>query len=520
MSEKHYGFSFVKENPGGLGAAIYALTLAQHYAKRNNLTLGLIKNEHIFKKINGVVDDTKLKDRDWTYYFDIPIIDSAKSIWKDCPNGWSSEPPKGEKKIEWYAKMIREVYKLTSHVKKEVEESVKKSGFKKTDLVLHLRMTDKKQESEILPIEEYLEETKKIVRKFSIPRIFVCTDDRTVLQNVKNILPDIEIIWDENESEITSHQKYLNSTLTKSDAWSETISDLKNLTIMSRGKWLVGGRSSYFFRVAELLRYPLPTRNMKDNEIFGKAPYADDDEIFVNPLFPKRYKNFVSDNIDLKKYEDILKNERIVVIPNFINNQSKTEILSDIEKFKEEWWVNAVRPDSSDDRVYITENDTKLRKHVEYAKKCAENGLFAYHFKRTTGNHYKTCNCFACKLTDTFSSREVIDSLTKICNENVSKMGEIFASKYENGNYLTLHHDKDNGNYAFILSLSENWSPIEGGITHFYDYTEQKIYKSIQPKFGQLVIFKLDPEHQMNHFVSTVTSNRNRYSFTGWFFVQ
>jgi len=65
--------------------------------------------------------------------------------------------------------------------------------------------------------------------------------------------------------------------------------------------------------------------------------------------------------------------------------------------------------------------------------------------------------------------------------------------------------------------LTENWNPTFGGLLHFYDSEKKEIYKTINPKFNSLTIFKIKNVPITDHFVSTNTSSSSRHAFTGWF---
>ncbi|MCJ7637422.1 MAG: 2OG-Fe(II) oxygenase [Nitrososphaeraceae archaeon] len=236
----------------------------------------------------------------------------------------------------------------------------------------------------------------------------------------------------------------------------------------------------------------------------------------------KAYKNFVSQHAillsdDLSK---TLEKDYIVTVENFMTPEASKQVLDDIKNFKSEWWEHSILPSTEPgwSRITLSLNDEKLAENVAIAEKAADEGNFAYHFKRTNDNHYPTCVCYSCKLSSTLSSHEVLTALSFITGKKVTCMGETFASKYERDDFLTLHHDKNKGDYTFILSLSENWNPVHGGITHFVK--NGNIYKSISPKFNMLTIFKLTPEHQMDHFVSRVVGPGERLAYTGWFCIE
>ena len=233
----------------------------------------------------------------------------------------------------------------------------------------------------------------------------------------------------------------------------------------------------------------------------------------------KKYLDFVSSEYLVPKLDlsTVLEKDYIVTIPNFMSETCANQVLFDMTQFKDEWWSYSVKPINDNyDLVMLPVNDPKLKEHVEFAENIADKKQFAYKFKRTIDNHYNTCYCYACRLYSTMKSPEVLEALSNIVGKKVNIMDEIFASKYDKGDFLTTHHDKNKGNYTFILQLTKDWDPCHGGLTHFVD-SNKEIYKTISPVFNTLTIFKLSPDKQMDHFVSKVCGPNSRYAFTGWF---
>ena len=96
--------------------------------------------------------------------------------------------------------------------------------------------------------------------------------------------------------------------------------------------------------------------------------------------------------------------------------------------------------------------------------------------------------------------------------------GEVFLSNYKKNDFLSLHHDINKGDIAVTISLSYDWDPVYGGILHFCD-DEKNIYKSVVPKLGNINIFKLDPNKGIDHFVSPVNVDKNRYTLVAWYYL-
>lgn len=534
----YYGFSFLRENSGGLGASINAVLSALVYARHNKLKLGLIKEDLKFPLLNGSIkDDTE--EKNWYSYFrSFPTISKKDvvAIWRDCPSGFNADIPlkykrNGIKRIEWYSQLLKnKVFILREDIKADVERRIIRSGFNPhTDIVLHVRRTDKIYqtngsivESGELPLDEYVMETVKIINKLDKPnlRVFLCTDDKKIYNHLLESFGKfkIPIVWDQHESNKELQVMRMAGQLTQSEAHDENINALKIMMIMSRGLYLIGGRMSYIFRVGELLRYPLPTKNIKDSDIFGKAPYASPDECLVNPFYSRRYTSFIS-----PKHENVTISEtrNIITIHDFMNDTVAEQVYQSLQSYNNNWWVHAIRPDENGNIQHLQVGDfAKIFKYHTLAEKAADNGLFAYHFKRTLDDHYPTCYCVYCRLKSTFESYDVIKFLSNITGYKFLSLGETFVSQYERGHFLNIHHDKNKGDYAFVLSLTKDWNPSHGGNLHFWDAEKQSIYQTVSPKFNTLTIFKLSPDEQMDHFVSQVCGPHKRFAFTGWFNVE
>ena len=80
-----------------------------------------------------------------------------------------------------------------------------------------------------------------------------------------------------------------------------------------------------------------------------------------------------------------------------------------------------------------------------------------------------------------------------------------------------MHHDKNKGDIAVTISFAYDWDPVFGGVLHFCD-KDQNIHTSVTPKAGEINIFKLDPQNEVNHFVSPVVVDKNRYTLVAWYY--
>jgi hypothetical protein len=518
----YYGYNFTQSNPGGLGALIHDVMLAKNYAEQNNYTFCFTSEGYEIQRLNGSIDDDiDTPNKCWHSYFNsIPIINTNRCI--DVWPNFVSETKNDKLNINDFSNLVKNtICVFNDHVKKEINELVKKTPFnKETDIVLHVRRTDKYKECTFMPIETYIRECEFIISQIIDfkPRIYICTDDKSICKHIESyfLTKNIKVVWDDKETEIPLHVLRVNCKLTKTEAQKETMDAFKNLFIMKDSKILVGGRMSYFFRIAELLRYPKETINIQDNDKFGIAPYS----LQTYPIRPYK-KRFINDflnsfsDIDIQKYYELLQKDNIITISNVISDKCLSALKYEMEKYK--WWSYAIMPNNNDwcPNYFNIQDETLIERFIE-CENILERGCYAYRFKRDIGNHYDTCNCIACSLYDTIGSFPITDFLCKVTGARNMIPGEMFISNYSKGDFLTNHHDKNKGDIAVTFSFTDNWIPEYGGILHFCD-DKKNIYKSVVPKLGDVNIFRLKPGLN-NHFVSTVNVNKNRYTLLAWYY--
>jgi Rps23 Pro-64 3,4-dihydroxylase Tpa1-like proline 4-hydroxylase len=214
----------------------------------------------------------------------------------------------------------------------------------------------------------------------------------------------------------------------------------------------------------------------------------------------------------INKYNKIYQETNIVTIHEFISFDVLKEIKTEIENYK--WWSYAITPNNNIWNVQYKDEISS-----ENIKECInnlENKNFTYRFKRCLGNHYNTCQCISCRLTETVSSINVTELLCKIVGCKKLSSGEIFLSNYGKDDFLSIHHDIKKGDITATFSLTYDWHPTYGGLLNFCD-ENNNIYKSITPNLGSVNIFKLDETNGIDHFVSTVNVNKNRYTISAWY---
>ncbi len=521
----YYGYDFNERNGGGLGAIIHDVMNAYKYAKMNNLLFCFTKEGYEIPRLNGATEENAdIPNKQWDSYFQsiIPIVEK-----ENCAGLWPIFLPDTQSNkwsIQEYADIINnDIFILNPETKDKVNELVKNTAFcEETDIVLHIRRTDKTAESNsFLPFEIFIKECEYVLYELNDEknRIYICTDDKSVCETIRDHFhkKKVEVVWDTNKNDDFLHEARILGTLSNEAAYKETMNSFKNLMIMKRAVHLVGGRMSYFFRIGELLRYPKKTTNVQDNDLFGIAPYSGVGYM-IRPYRKMAIHDFINPLVHttIEKYADIYKKEGIVTVPDFISESVLEQVKPELENYK--WWCYATMPNNNEWVVkYFSDlNDPILGERFLECGQQLENRQFCYRFKRDVGGHYAVCNCVACRLYATIQSFPVTDMLCKIVGCRNLIPGEMFLSNYGKNDFISIHHDINKGDIAVTFSLSSDWSPVYGGILHFCD-GEKNIYKSIVPKLGSVNIFGLDPENGLDHFVSTVNVDKNRYTLTAWY---
>lgn len=521
----YYGYNFKIRGVGGIGAIIHDIMLALVHADYCKLELVFTEEGYEIPLFNGSIEDIKEQDKTWHSFFNsfkIKKETECNEIWPKCPPNFKDL----KYTISDYAEILQKrLCQFKPEIEAQIEELVKQTPFNcKTDIVLHIRQTDKISEmNKLIGIEVYINECEKLLLTYNneISRIYICTDDQTCCLKIKEHFAkkSIDVVWDTCESIEPLHVLKLKGKLTKSVAQKELLNAFKNIFIMRDAKYLIGARASYFFRIGELLRFPKKSSNLQDSDKFGVAPYSLE-PYMIRPFNKKAFDTFTNPMLDTKetieKYNKQLKDEKIINIPNAILKEVLTTVKPLLDEYK--YWTYSIKNSSTNSpKEFYNLNDPEISEQFKKCKSDYESLIFSYRFKKAIQTaHYDTCRCIVCKITHTIKSFPFTDSLSKIVGCNNLIPGEIFMSNYGENDFLNMHHDKAKGDIAVTISFTYDWNPTYGGILHFTD-ANNNIYKSVVPKEGDINIFLLEPGKGLNHFVSTVTTNKNRYMISSWY---
>jgi hypothetical protein len=169
------------------------------------------------------------------------------------------------------------------------------------------------------------------------------------------------------------------------------------------------------------------------------------------------------------------------------------------------------------ENVKVRSNDN-ISQRLDQAIAGRRNLLFAY-AKYELDRNSSVFHTFETH----FGDPSVTSAVAAIVGESELTLSPgMFVSKYERSHFLSVHADSQLGTYAFVLSLTKNWTRADGGLLRMYcNYTPDLIdsipCRQLLPSFNSLVLFRVHPEI-MPHDVSTVLSrSKKRYAVTGWY---
>ena len=209
----------------------------------------------------------------------------------------------------------------------------------------------------------------------------------------------------------------------------------------------------------------------------------------------------------------------IVTVPQIFTHQEADVIKKLIPFFRLEWIPKSIYPLAHKaEMAYYPRSDTvDIYAASAIARTKAHNKEFAYVFSRTHQAHVLNCSCVYCAMIKLFDTPKIKQVFETITGQTFDKYGEAYLSIYEQGDFLTIHHDEKKGDYTFILSLTDNWHWTDGGLTVFLTSDKGQVKHVLAPSFGSLTVFKVEKDQTTHHFVSEVTAPKIRYTYTGWF---
>eukprot|EP00064_Thunnus_orientalis_P019198 superscaffoldBa00004695_g19313 len=127
----------------------------------------------------------------------------------------------GDPSVWWVSQFVKYLVRPQAWLEKEIQQTTAKLGFKHPIIGVHVRRTDKVgTEAAFHPIEEYMlhveEQFQHLARRVHIDkkRVYLATDDPSLLQEAKTKYPDYEFISDNSISWSAGlHNRYTENSL-------------------------------------------------------------------------------------------------------------------------------------------------------------------------------------------------------------------------------------------------------------------------------------------------------------------
>lgn len=237
----------------------------------------------------------------------------------------------------------------------------------------------------------------------------------------------------------------------------------------------------------------------------------------------------INPNLNVEELQKDFKENRSIQIFDFLTQESAETIYNFLNSdMPEDWWYTSILANSSGEKGYKVrpvhfrrkpENLQKIEDLQRGANQSFVKGSFCYSFDRTTGDHSEGCGCKECGFRKFLGSEETVKFLSLITGMNIEETGEVFASRYRSGQFLSPHHDQKKGQVGFVYNITKNWKPQYGGALHFMSDDYNTVTKVVFPTFNRVTIFDIVTRDGVPHFVSHVAPGirQKRISFAGWF---
>ena len=234
----------------------------------------------------------------------------------------------------------------------------------------------------------------------------------------------------------------------------------------------------------------------------------------------------INNKLDLKQLKSNYKKNKAVVIEGFLDKESADKLYNFLAfQMPEDWWYTSYMiPSISKKPGYVRRNPENIATINElYPKAYKDFWLrkFTYIFDRGT-THIETCNCMECEYKKFLQTEEVRNFIKKITGLKMSMNGEIFASRYTSGQFLSPHHDEYKGTLSLVYSLSKGWKPEWGGNLYLLEDDYKTIKKVILSSYNRLALTYMNSPDRKEigtpHFVSQIAGGikQPRLSLTGW----
>lgn len=216
---------------------------------------------------------------------------------------------------------------------------------------------------------------------------------------------------------------------------------------------------------------------------------------------------------DLLTYKEEFSQKGQVTIRNLFPEDQAEQIYQDYlnnNQFQVTFWTGE-KDENGDIPIQYAEKNTE--RYNELTKKVYElegNNVFSYRFSRT--------NWIQPLLFELWGSKIFTSAIEFITGQENLKWAQssTFTSKYEAGDFLYTHSDKNHGRVAFVYQLTKDWLPGYGGLfMRMNDWVN--VDATVLPQFNQLTIFDVTGEGTPHIVTNVIPGLKNcRIAYSGW----
>lgn len=237
----------------------------------------------------------------------------------------------------------------------------------------------------------------------------------------------------------------------------------------------------------------------------------------------------INKNLDRDELKKSFKEDKRITIAPFLEEKSADKLNEYLYyDMPEDWWSTSLLAGgkSKDYKDAKPQHFRRLPGNMKLISELSRDaqdsfikGNFSYIFDRTLDDHHSGCPCLECIFREFLKSPDLISLINEITGADVVESGEVFASRYRAGCFLSPHHDLNKGKIGFVYSLTKDWRPQWGGNLYILENDYTTIKKTVLSTFNRLVMFDIPTQSGIPHFVSHVVHGvpYSRTSITGWF---
>jgi len=180
-------------------------------------------------------------------------------------------------------------------------------------------------------------------------------------------------------------------------------------------------------------------------------------------------------------------------------------------------WLYTTNIPGQNQKIRSNENVEERQKKALIALK---KGVFAYskyELDRTT-KEFK-------QASQIFNDPQLLEAVSSMLSSKIVDTHDMFISCYRHNDFLNIHQDSSLGTFAFVLSLTKNWTAADGGLLRLfcngYDHyspSSSPPCRTVVPGFNTLSIFRVRPDTLDHDVTKVLSSTKHRYAVTGWWY--